>query len=78
MVQAALEGQERFEVEVRGLNVARDSVFVELYPAGLDSNPFGAGFGQGNPGSMARRPAGFDDASPTPTWSGSPDPCSRA
>jgi hypothetical protein len=34
MVEAALEGQERFQVEVRGLNVALDSVFVELYPRG--------------------------------------------
>jgi 2'-5' RNA ligase len=34
MVEAALDGHHRFEVEVRGLNVARDSVFAELHPRG--------------------------------------------
>jgi 2'-5' RNA ligase len=34
MVEAALEGEEPFEVEVRGLNLALDSVFAELYPRG--------------------------------------------
>ncbi len=34
MVEAVLQGEERFEVEVRGLNLALDSVFAELYPRG--------------------------------------------
>ena len=34
MVEAALDGQKRFEVEVRGLNVALDTVFAELHPRG--------------------------------------------
>ena len=67
MVEAALDGHRRFEVEVRGLNVTLDTVFAELHPSGPGLGAVRRDLRAGESTSTGRRPGGFDDDSPTPT-----------